>query len=112
MRAASAPPQRLAQGRFRDSDWTLAQLIAHLTSGGCNLCPGDLLGSGTPPGPDPRRSGSLLELTEGGRMPLTLPGGQARTFLQDGDTVILRAHCRAPGRARIGFGEAVGTVVG
>lgn len=112
MRAASAPPQRLAQGRFRDSDWTVAQLIAHLTSGGCNLCPGDLLGSGTPPGPDPRRSGSLLELTEGGRMALTLPGGQARTFLQDGDTVILRAHCRAPGRARIGFGEAVGTVVG
>jgi fumarylacetoacetase len=112
MRVAGTPPHKLVQGSLRDSDWTVAQLIAHHTSGGCNLCPGDLLGSGTPSGPDPHRGGSLLELTEGGRVPLTLPGGQTRTFLQDGDTVILRAHCRAPGRARIGFGEAVGTVVG
>jgi fumarylacetoacetase len=112
MREGGSAPQQLVQGGFRDHDWTVAQLIAHHTSGGCNLCTGDLLGSGTPPGPKPGRGSSLLELTEGGRVPLTLPGGQTRTFLQDGDTVILRAHCRAPGRARLGFGEAVGTVVG
>ncbi len=112
MRIAGIAPQQLMRSNFRHSDWTIAQLITHHTSGGCNLCSGDLLGSGTQSGPGPGQGGSMLELTAGGKLPLTLPGGQTRTFLEDGDTVILRAHCSAPGRARIGLGEAVGTVVG
>ncbi len=109
--AAMRTPQQLMQSNFRDSWWTVAQLLAHHTVGGCNLQPGDLLGSGTQSGPEPGQGGSLLELTNGGKAPLQLAGGETRTFLQDGDTVILRARCSAPGRARIGFGEARGTVV-
>ena len=105
-------PQRLMQSNFRDSWWTVAQLLTHHTASGCNLQPGDLLGSGTQSGPEPGQGGSLLELTNGGKAPLTLSSGETRTFLQDGDTVILRAHCSAPGRARIGLGEVRGTVVG
>ena len=112
MRAARQPAQRLMQSNFRDAYWTVAQLLTHHASGGCNLRPGDLLGSGTLSGPDTGQGGSLLELTSGGKAPLTLASGETRTFLQDGDTVILRAHCSAPGRARIGFGEVAGTVVG
>jgi len=112
MRQAGLPPQRLMQSNFRDSYWTIAQLITHHASGGCNLQTGDLLGSGTQSGPAADQGGSLLELSRGGRAPISLPGGETRTFLQDGDTVILRAHCAGAGRARIGFGEAAGTVVG
>lgn len=110
--AQMAAPQRLMQSNFRDSWWTVAQLLAHHTAGGCNLQPGDLLGSGTQSGPGPDQGGSLLELTHGGRQPLTLASGEIRSFLHDGDTVILRAVCAGPGRARIGFGEARGTVRG
>ena len=85
--------------------WTVAQLIAHHTSGGCNLRPGDLLGSGTISGPTADGYGSLLEMTNGGRDPITLPTGETRTFLQDGDEVILRARASRPGAAPIGFGE-------
>ena len=109
---AMTAPQRLMQSNFRDSWWTVAQLLTHHTASGCNLQPGDLLGSGTQSGPEPGQGGSLLELTNGGKAPLTLSSGETRTFLQDGDTVILRAHCSAPGRARIGLGEVRGTVVG
>jgi fumarylacetoacetase len=105
-------PQRLMQSNFRDSYWTVAQLLAHHTASGCNLQTGDLLGSGTQSGPEAGQGGSLLELTNGGKAPLTLANGETRTFLQDGDTVILRAHCAAPGKARIGFGSAAGTIVG
>lgn len=105
-------PQRLMQSNFRDAYWTVAQLLTHHASGGCNLQPGDLLGTGTLSGPQPGQGGSLLELSNGGKAPLTLASGETRTFLQDGDTVILRAFCAAPGRARIGFGEAAGTVRG
>jgi fumarylacetoacetase len=87
-------------------------MLTHHASGGCNLQPGDLLGTGTLSGPQPGQGGSLLELSNGGKAPLTLASGETRTFLQDGDTVILRAFCAAPGRARIGFGEAAGTVRG
>jgi fumarylacetoacetase len=107
-----AEPQRLMQSSFRDSYWTVAQLITHHTSSGCNLQTGDLLGTGTQSGPAPGQGGSLLELSAGGRQPIKLASGETRSFLQDGDSVILRAHCLAPGRARIGFGEAAGTVVG
>ena len=78
---------------------------------GCNLKPGDLLGSGTQSGPLPQQAGSLLELTSAGKRPIALAGGETRTFLEDGDRVILRGWCERPGYARIGFGEAVGTVL-
>jgi fumarylacetoacetase len=105
-------PQRLMQSSFRDAYWTVAQLLTHHSSGGCNLQTGDLLGTGTLSGPQPGQGGSLLELSAGGKAPITLASGEQRTFLQDGDTVILRAFCAAPGRARIGLGEATGTVRG
>ena len=78
---------------------------------GCNLRPGDLLGSGTLSGPTPDAAGSLLELTQGGKQAITLPNGETRTFLQDGDTLILRGHCERAGAVSIGLGEASGTVL-
>ena len=109
---AMAQPVRLSQSNTLDAYWTLAQLLTHHASNGCNLQTGDLLGSGTLSGPAPGQGGSLLELSNGGRAPLQLPGGETRSFLQDGDTVTLRAVCQAPGAARIGFGSVSGTVVG
>jgi len=79
--------------------------------GGCNLHSGDLLGSGTQSGPTPEQAGSLMELSRGGKEPIAIEGGETRTFLEDGDTVIFRAHCQATGTARIGFGEVRGTVL-
>ncbi|MFO1413827.1 MAG: fumarylacetoacetase [Burkholderiales bacterium] len=111
MRAAGLPPQRLMQSNFRDSYWTAAQLVAHHTVNGCNLAPGDLLGSGTQSGPEPGQGGSLLELSQGGKAPLMLANGERRSFLEDGDTVILRGHCARPGFRRIGFGDCAGTIV-
>jgi len=111
MRKAGSPPQRLMTSNFRDSYWTLAQLVAHHTVNGCNLQCGDLLGSGTQSGPDPGQGGSLLELTLGGKEPLRLANGESRGFLEDGDTVILRGHCERAGYRRIGFGACAGTVL-
>jgi fumarylacetoacetase len=111
MRAAGAPPHRLSRSNFRHSYWTVAQLVAHHTINGCNLQPGDLLGTGTQSGPDAAEAGSLLELTSGGKQPLTLPDGETRGFLADGDVVTLRAWCERPGAARIGLGEATGEVL-
>lgn len=111
MRKAGMPPQRLMRSNFRDSYWTLAQLVAHHTVNGCNLQTGDLLGSGTQSGPDPGQGGSLLELSLGGKQPLRLANGESRAFLEDGDTVILRGHCERDGFRRIGFGECAGTVL-
>ncbi|HXO15443.1 MAG TPA: fumarylacetoacetase [Steroidobacteraceae bacterium] len=111
MRAANLGPQRLSHASFRDSWWTVAQMLAHHTVNGCNLNPGDLFGSGTQSGPLPAQAGSLLELSGGGRQPLALAGGETRTFLEDGDRVTLRGWCERQGYARIGFGEAVGTVL-
>jgi fumarylacetoacetase len=85
--------------------WTPAQLIAHHTSGGCNLEPGDLFGSGTISGTTPDSWGSLLEITEGGRTPLALPSGETRTFLEDGDEIVMRAKAMRDGFASIGLGE-------
>ena len=99
------------QSNFRDSYWTLAQLVAHHTVNGCNLQAGDLLGSGTQSGPDPGQGGSLLELSSGGKLPLQLANGETRSFLEDGDTVILRGHCARPGLRRIGFGDCAGTIL-
>jgi fumarylacetoacetase len=111
MRDAGLPHQRLMASNFRDSYWTLAQLITHHASNGCNLGSGDLLGSGTQSGPQADQGGSLLELSGGGKRPLTLANGETRTFLQDGDSVRLRAFCAREGAARIGFGECEGTVL-
>jgi fumarylacetoacetase len=110
MRQAGSPGDRISYSNLLDGYWTAAQLVAHHTVGGCNLQPGDLLGSGTLSGPRPGQGGSLLELTEGGRVPLTLSNGERRTYLQDGDAIVLRGHCRAEGARRIGFGACVGTV--
>ncbi|MEO7762630.1 MAG: fumarylacetoacetase [Casimicrobiaceae bacterium] len=111
MRKAGAGPQRLMQSNFRDSYWTVAQMVAHHTVNGCNLMPGDLFGSGTQSGPQPGQGGSMLELSNGGKSPLKLANGQTRAFLEDGDTVILRGYCQAEGFRRIGFGDCAGTVL-
>ena len=110
MREREAAPVRLSRGSFRDMYWTVAQLLTHHASNGCNLRPGDLLASGTVSGPEPEARGCLLELTTRGRDPIALPDGESRTFLQDGDEVTMRAWCEAPGARRIGFGECVGIV--
>ncbi len=111
MRAQRTPPQRLSQASFRDAWWTIAQMLTHHTVNGCNLEPGDLIGSGTQSGPTPASAGSLLELTAGGRQPLTLEDGERRTFLEDGDRVMLRGWCERAPYVRIGFGEAAATVL-
>ncbi|WP_372525407.1 fumarylacetoacetase [Piscinibacter sp.] len=110
MRDRGEPALRLMQSNFRDAYWTLAQLVAHHSSNGCNLQAGDLLGSGTQSGPLEGQGGSLLELTQGGKQAITLPNGETRTFLHDGDTVILRGHCERAGRRRIGFGDCAASV--
>ncbi|MBP6893556.1 MAG: fumarylacetoacetase [Gammaproteobacteria bacterium] len=112
MRADGQPPARLTLGRAKEAAyWTAAQLVAHHTVNGCNLQPGDLLGSGTLSGPTPDAAGSLMELTLGGKKPIQLPNGEQRTFLQDGDTLVLRGWCERDGAVRIGLGEASGTVM-
>jgi fumarylacetoacetase len=105
MRRDSAPPFRLSRGSFAQVYWTVAQMVAHHTCGGCNLETGDLMGSGTVSGPEPESLASLLELSQGGREPVTLPGGEERRFLEDGDEVIFRGHCERAGFTRVGFGE-------
>jgi fumarylacetoacetase len=111
MRKAGHEGDRLSRSNYRDAYWTLAQLVAHHTINGCHLRDGDLFGTGTLSGPAPEEAGSLLELTTGGRKPITLSNGEQRGFLADGDTVILRGFCTRDGFRRIGFGECRGTVI-
>jgi fumarylacetoacetase len=111
MQARHETPQRLSTTSFRHSYWTVAQLIAHHTVNGCNLRAGDLLGTGTQSGPTPPEAGSLLELTNSGKQPIRIGSTERRTFLEDGDTVILRGWCEKAGAARIGFGEAGGQIL-
>ena len=111
MRQAKQSAQRLSRSSYADAYWTLAQLVAHHTVGGCNLRTGDLFGTGTLSGPGPGQGGSLLELSDGGRKPIMLAGGEQRTYLEDGDTVTLRGVCERPGARRIGFGECSGTIL-
>jgi fumarylacetoacetase len=111
MRQSGASPQRLMQSNFKDSYWTVAQMVAHHTVNGCNLQSGDLFGTGTLSGPAPDQAGSLLELSQGGKKPIHLANGETRTFLEDGDTVFLRGYCERDGARRIGFGECRGTVL-
>jgi fumarylacetoacetase len=110
LRTARSEPVRISRGNFASMYWTLAQMVAHQASNGCPLRPGDLIGSGTVSGPEKENRGCLLELTWRGTEPLQLPGGETRRFLEDGDEVILRGYCEAPGFRRIGFGECRGTV--
>jgi len=112
MREAGAPAVRLTRGNTTQAAyWTAAQLVTHHTVNGCNLQPGDLLGSGTLSGAAPDEAGSLLELTSGGKQAITLPNGERRTFLEDGDTLTLRGYCERNGAVRIGLGEVSGTVL-
>ena len=112
MCAAGEAPVRLTRSNTTQAAyWTAAQLIAHHTVNGCNLQPGDLLGSGTLSGPGPGEAGSLIELTLGGKQPITLANGEKRTFLEDGDTLVIRGYCERAGAVRIGLGEVSGTVV-
>jgi fumarylacetoacetase len=104
-------PVRVSSSSFRDSYWTPAQMVAHQTSNGCNLQPGDLLGSGTISGATPGSAGSMMELSQAGKTPLELPGGEQRSFLEDGDEVIERGRCAREGYAPIGFGEASGRIL-
>lgn len=112
MQANGLPPERLSRANYRDAAyWTLAQLVAHHTVNGCNLQPGDLLGTGTLSGPEADQAGSLLELSAGGKRPITLASAETRAFLEDGDNVMLRAWCERAGMRRVGFGECVGMVI-
>lgn len=110
--ARMSEPERLMQSRFRDSAyWTVAQMVAHHTSNGCNLQVGDLLGTGTQSGDGASQGGCLLELTSGGTRPIGLSNGEQRAFLEDGDRVLLRGHCERSGARRIGFGVCEGVVL-
>ena len=111
MRAQGEGEALLSRSNYHDAYWTLAQLVAHHTVNGCNLGPGDLLGTGTLSGPAPEQGASLLELSNGGKSPLTLPNGETRLFLDDGDEVILRGDCQRAGFRRIGLGECRGRVL-
>ncbi len=111
MRTQNAPPQRIALSNTRHLYWTVAQMVAHHTCGGCNLEAGDLFGSGTISAPDPSGYGSFSELSFDGKQPLTLASGEKRAYLEDGDELTLRAHAGRAGRVSIGFGECKGTVV-
>ncbi|MGD9691908.1 MAG: fumarylacetoacetase [Phycisphaerales bacterium] len=114
MRDRSMPPHLLSRGSFKHMYWTIAQMLTHHASNGCNMLPGDLLASGTVSGPSTDSRGCLLELTWGGngpdgkpfpRKPIDLPTGEKRVFLEDGDEVIIKGYCERQGFRRIGFGE-------
>ena len=109
MRERRVPAHRVSRNRFRDMYWTIAQMLAHHTSNGCNLRPGDLLGGGTVSGPDAGTAGCLLEMTR--HDPVVLPTGETRRFLEDGDEVVLRGRCARDGFVPIGFGACGGTIV-
>ncbi|HEX8786288.1 MAG TPA: fumarylacetoacetase [Telluria sp.] len=111
MRERGEAPVRICSTNYRHAYWTLAQMLAHHTVGGCNLQSGDLLGTGTLSGPGPNEAAALIELTVGGKQPIELPDGEQRTWLEDGDTIVLRGWCERPGAVRIGFGACSTTVL-
>ena len=110
MRETSLAPHRLSRGPASNMYWTVAQLLTHHACGGCNLQPGDLIGTGTLSTPDDSGLGSLLEISRGGTKPEALASGEARSFLEDGDEILFAAHAAAEGRRSIGFGECRGTI--
>ncbi|HZU91532.1 MAG TPA: fumarylacetoacetate hydrolase family protein, partial [Stellaceae bacterium] len=111
MRDKGLPPHRMSASNTTDLYWTVAQLVAHHSSGGCNLEAGDVFGTGTISGPTPEGWGSLMELSQDGQRRIALPSGETRTFLADGDEAIFRAHCRREGAVSIGFGECRARIV-
>jgi fumarylacetoacetase len=111
LRAKGLPPHRMSASNTTDLYWTVAQMIAHHSCNGCNLAAGDLFGSGTISGPTPEGYGSLMELSADGSRTITLASGETRTFVENGDEVIFRAHSRKAGCAPIGFGECRARIV-
>ncbi|WP_022954643.1 fumarylacetoacetase [Leucothrix mucor] len=111
MREQGLAPHRLGLSNFDYSYWTVAQMVTHHTVNGCNLQAGDLFGSGTMSGPHAGSEGAMIELTKGGKEPVTLSNGEVRTFLEDGDRVIMRGWCDRAGAKRIGFGEMSSTIL-
>ena len=112
MRTAGMAPHVLSRGSADAAMyWSAAQIVAHHSSNGCNLQPGDLIGTGTLSTDSAGGLGSLLEISEGGKKPIQLTSGETRSFLEDGDEITLKAWCEAEGAVRIGFGECVGRVV-
>ncbi len=111
MRNDGLPPEKITNSNFFYSYWTVAQMVTHHTVNGCNLRPGDLLGSGTQSGPIPEQAGSMLELSNGGKQSLTLSNGESRTFLEDGDALIIRGYCENENAVHIGFGEVRSTIL-
>ena len=111
LREKGLPPHRMSASNTTDLYWTLAQLVAHHTSGGCNLRAGDLFGTGTISGPTIEGYGSLMELSADGTRETRLASGETRTFVENGDEVIFRAHCRRAGYAPIGFGECRARII-
>ena len=110
LRAAGAAPRVLSRANASMLYWTAAQMVAHHASNGCNLRPGDLFGSGTVSGTAGGSAGCLLEMTRGGRNPVSLTNGETRTYLEDGDEVIFLGQAHRDGYASIGFGDCRGTV--
>ena len=111
MRSEGHNPTRVSTSSFKHSYWTVAQMVTHHTVNGCNFMPGDMLGSGTQSGPTHEEAGSLLELSRGGKEKITLSNGEQRSFLEDGDNVIMRGWCEKEGYVRIGFGSVESTVL-
>lgn len=105
MRERRSEPYVLSRSFFREFYWTIFQMLTHHTSNGCSLVPGDLLGTGTVSSSGGDEMGSILEKTKRGAEPLTLPSGETRSFIDDGDEIILRGYCERDGYRRIGFGE-------
>lgn len=110
MREAGEAPHVISRSSSQHMYWSVGQMVTHHTSNGCDLRPGDLFGSGTLSGPGAGSAGSLMELSHGGQDPVTLPDGETRTFLEDGDEITLTAKARRPGAVTIGFGDCIGTV--
>jgi len=110
-RAGNLPATQLSRTSFKHQYWSIAQMVAHHAVGGCNLRPGDLLGSGTISGPQRSEAGALMELARNASEPVTLGTGEQRSYVEDGDAIILRGYCERAGFARIGFGESRGEVL-
>lgn len=110
MRDSDSDPMLISRGTFADMYWTIAQMLVHHSSTGCNMNSGDLLASGTISGTSEDSRGCLLERTWRGKNPISLPDGTERRFLQDGDEVIIKAYCEREGATRIGFGECRGII--
>jgi fumarylacetoacetase len=112
MRRRGEQAQRIVATNFRHIYWTFAQMLAHHASGGCDMKPGDLFASGTVSGPGDEAKACLMEANERGTRPISLPGGERRLWLEDGDEVVIRGRAKRQGFVSIGFGPCDGRVIG